>query len=167
MKKLVTLGTIGLLAVSLIGCGNSNDKETKKSDSESSSAKVTKKKDSVSESKKKAEKERQIKDDEKAMKSDLATLPDQSNGLITKAIYKDDSTGYGIELTLSDDVLSMNNAELKNMVNKAWTLGKNLGESYVQFPDDESYGDIVTVLDSSGNKLAHSSSFTHKIKYDL
>lgn len=97
-------------------------------------------------------------------KNALTTLPDQSNGALTKA-YVDNDSGNTV-LVLSDDALSLSSNELKSVCKSAWDLGIKMSSSYM--PGDNSVGDAskyITIEDSTGNRLAHTSLFG-SFKYD-
>lgn len=97
-------------------------------------------------------------------KNALTTLPDQSNGALTKA-YVDNDSGNTV-LVLSDDALSLSSNELKSVCKSAWNLGIKMSNSYM--PGDNSVGNAskyITIEDNTGNRLAHTSLFG-SFKYD-
>ena len=87
----------------------------------------------------------------------VSEIPQQTQNAITAATY--DENTQTIELVLSDDALSLNDAELKNVVKAAWDAGKNIYAKYSPMPSDKVTLKQVTVKDSSGNELAKSSFF--------
>ncbi|MEN2351835.1 hypothetical protein [Lacticaseibacillus paracasei] len=87
----------------------------------------------------------------------VSQIPQQSQNAITAATY--DENTQTMELVLSDDALSLNDAELKNVVKAAWDAGKNIYEKYSPMPSNKVTLKQVTVKDSSGNELAKSSLF--------
>lgn len=87
----------------------------------------------------------------------VSGIPQQTQNVITAAAY--DENTQTIELVLSDDALSLNDAELKNVVKAAWDAGKNIYEKYSPMPSNKVTLEQVTVKDSSGNELAKSSLF--------
>lgn len=87
----------------------------------------------------------------------VSGIPQQTQNAITAATY--DENTQTMELVLSDDALSLNDAELKNVVKAAWDAGKNIYEKYSPMPSNKVTLKQVTVKDSSGNELAKSSLF--------
>ncbi|EPD04848.1 hypothetical protein Lpp70_12512 [Lacticaseibacillus paracasei subsp. paracasei Lpp70] len=87
----------------------------------------------------------------------VSKIPQQTQNTITAATY--DENTQTMELVLSDDALSLNDAELKNVVKAAWDAGKNIYEKYSPMPSNKVTLEQVTVKDSSGNELAKSSLF--------
>ena len=87
----------------------------------------------------------------------VSGIPQQTQNVITAATY--DENTQTMELVLSDDALSLNDAELKNVVKAAWDAGKNIYEKYSPMPSNKVTLEQVTVKDSSGNELAKSSLF--------
>ncbi|OJF74479.1 hypothetical protein BOQ55_05555 [Lacticaseibacillus casei] len=87
----------------------------------------------------------------------VSGIPQQTQNVITVATY--DENTQTMELVLSDDALSLNDAELKNVVKAAWDAGKNIYEKYSPMPSNKVTLKQVTVKDSSGNELAKSSLF--------
>lgn len=87
----------------------------------------------------------------------VSEIPQQTQNAITAATY--DENTQTMELVLSDDALSLNDAELKNVVKAAWDTGKNIYEKYSPMPSNKVTLKQVTVKDSSGNELAKSSLF--------
>lgn len=87
----------------------------------------------------------------------VSGIPQQTQNAITAATY--DENTQTMELVLNDDALSLNDAELKNVVKAAWDAGKNIYEKYSPMPSDKVTLKQVTVKDSSGNELAKSSLF--------
>ena len=87
----------------------------------------------------------------------VSGIPQQTQNVITAATY--DENTQTMELVLSDDALSLNDAELKNVVKAAWDAGKNIYEKYSPMPSNKVTLKQVTVKDSSGNELAKSSLF--------
>lgn len=87
----------------------------------------------------------------------VSGIPQQTQNAITAATY--DENTQTMELVLSDDALSLNDAELKNVVKAAWDAGKNIYEKYSPMPSNKVTLEQVTVKDSSGNELAKSSLF--------
>ena len=107
---------------------------------------------------KKSSKERHYKELNEAVEQ----LP-QKYDLITSAII-DENTG-SLVITLSDDVLSATEAQLQNIVKKAWTFGYNLVERNKPYPSDKEIVKI-SVQDSAENQLGHSG-LLKKFKYDV
>lgn len=87
----------------------------------------------------------------------VSKIPQQTQNTITAATY--DENTQTMELVLSDDALSLNDAELKDVVKAAWEAGKNIYEKYSPMPSNKVTLEQVTVKDSSGNELAKSSLF--------
>jgi hypothetical protein len=87
----------------------------------------------------------------------VSEIPQQTQNAITAATY--DENTQTVELVLSDDALSLNDAELKNVVKAAWDAGKNVYAKFSPMPSDKVTLKQVTVKDSSGNELAKSSFF--------
>ncbi|WP_338230839.1 hypothetical protein [Lactiplantibacillus paraxiangfangensis] len=97
-------------------------------------------------------------------KKALATVPTKTHNAISKAYF--DKTSEQTVLVLSDDALSLNDNELKGVVRSAWNAGENLLDNYTPFPDDDAAAALyITVQDSAGNRLAHTSAFGN-FKYD-
>lgn len=94
---------------------------------------------------------------------DLGDAPSTTKGSITSANY--DQTSETLKLTLSDEALDLQGAQLKEVVRAAWNAGNSLVESDKPFPDDKQVVSII-IQDSAGNQLAHSSAFLHEFKYD-
>ncbi|WP_072557814.1 hypothetical protein [Lactiplantibacillus plantarum] len=94
---------------------------------------------------------------------DLGDAPSTTKGSITSANY--DQTSETLKLTLSDEALDLQGAQLKEVVRAAWTAGNSLVDSDKPFPDDKQVVSII-IQDSAGNQLAHSSAFLHEFKYD-
>ncbi|MGY5246553.1 hypothetical protein [Lactiplantibacillus plantarum] len=94
---------------------------------------------------------------------DLANTPSTTKGSITSANY--DQTSETLKLTLSDEALDLQGAQLKEVVRAAWNAGNSLVDSDKPFPDDKQVVSII-IQDSAGNQLAHSSAFLHEFKYD-
>lgn len=96
-------------------------------------------------------------------KQDLGDVPSTTKGSITSANY--DQTSETLKLTLSDEALDLQGAQLKEAVRAAWNAGNSLVDSDKPFPDDKQVVSII-IQDSAGNQLAHSSAFLHEFKYD-
>ncbi|MGQ2381561.1 hypothetical protein ACT543_02685 [Lactiplantibacillus plantarum] len=94
---------------------------------------------------------------------DLGDVPSTTKGSITSANY--DQTSETLKLTLSDEALDLQGAQLKEVVRAAWNAGNSLVDSDKPFPDDKQVVSII-IQDSAGNQLAHSSAFLHEFKYD-
>lgn len=94
---------------------------------------------------------------------DLGDAPSTTKGSITSANY--DQTSETLKLTLSDEALDLQGAQLKEVVRVAWNAGNSLVDSDKPFPDDKQVVSII-IQDSAGNQLAHSSAFLHEFKYD-
>ncbi|WP_436644622.1 hypothetical protein [Lactiplantibacillus plantarum] len=94
---------------------------------------------------------------------DLGDAPSTTKGSITSANY--DQTSETLKLTLSDEALDLQGAQLKEVVRAAWNAGNSLVDSDKPFPDDKQVVSII-IQDSAGNQLAHSSAFLHEFKYD-
>ena len=94
---------------------------------------------------------------------DLGDVPSTTKGSITSANY--DQTSEALKLTLSDEALDLQGAQLKEVVRAAWNAGNSLVDSDKPFPDDKQVVSII-IQDSAGNQLAHSSAFLHEFKYD-
>ncbi|AUV72202.1 hypothetical protein C1940_06865 [Lactiplantibacillus plantarum subsp. plantarum] len=94
---------------------------------------------------------------------DLGDAPSTTKGSITSANY--DQTSGTLKLTLSDEALDLQGAQLKEVVRAAWNAGNSLVDSDKPFPDDKRVVSII-IQDSAGNQLAHSSAFLHEFKYD-
>ncbi|APP13092.1 hypothetical protein BSG92_12490 [Lactiplantibacillus plantarum subsp. plantarum] len=94
---------------------------------------------------------------------DLGDVPSTTKGSITSANY--DQTSETLKLTLSDEALDLQGAQLKEVVRSAWNAGNSLVDSDKPFPDDKQVVSII-IQDSAGNQLAHSSAFLHEFKYD-
>ncbi|MBP5841952.1 hypothetical protein J8137_05265 [Lactiplantibacillus plantarum] len=94
---------------------------------------------------------------------DLSDVPSTTKGSITSANY--DQTSETLKLTLSDEALDLQGAQLKEVVRAAWNAGNSLVDSDKPFPDDKQVVSII-IQDSAGNQLAHSSAFLHEFKYD-
>lgn len=96
-------------------------------------------------------------------RQDLSDAPSTTKGSITSANY--DQTSETLKLTLSDEALDLQGAQLKEVVRAAWNAGNSLVDSDKPFPDDKQVVSII-IQDSAGNQLAHSSAFLHEFKYD-
>lgn len=94
---------------------------------------------------------------------DLGDVPSTTKGSITSANY--DQTSETLKLTLSDEALDLQGAQLEEVVRAAWNAGNSLVDSDKPFPDDKQVVSII-IQDSAGNQLAHSSAFLHEFKYD-
>ncbi|WP_353986314.1 hypothetical protein [Lactiplantibacillus plantarum] len=94
---------------------------------------------------------------------DLGDVPSTTKGSIASANY--DQTSETLKLTLSDEALDLQGAQLKEVVRAAWNAGNSLVDSDKPFPDDKQVVSII-IQDSAGNQLAHSSAFLHEFKYD-
>ncbi|MCG0781104.1 hypothetical protein [Lactiplantibacillus plantarum] len=149
------------------------EKESR-SESKSSAAKVKSesKSQSVSSSKSESQSESKLvestknKNEQKnfeKFQQDLGDAPSTTKGSITSANY--DQTSETLKLTLSDEALDLQGAQLKEVVRAAWNAGNSLVDSDKPFPDDKQVVSII-IQDSAGNQLAHSSAFLHEFKYD-
>ena len=97
-------------------------------------------------------------------KQALKSVPQKTKYSITKA-YFDEENGSTI-VVLSDSALSLSDNELKAVAHAAWTSIQNLIDSYTPFPESEAAAEMyVTVEDSTGNKIAHTS-LLGSFKYD-
>lgn len=156
---------------------SNNEKEKEKesrSESKSSAAKVKSESKSQSASSSKSESQSESKLVESAknkneqknfekFQQDLGDAPSTTKGSITSANY--DQTSETLKLTLSDETLDLQGAQLKEVVRAAWNAGNSLVDSDKPFPDDKQVVSII-IQDSAGNQLAHSSAFLHEFKYD-
>lgn len=156
---------------------SNNEKEKEKeshSESKSSAAKVKSesKSQSASSSKSESQSESKLvestknKNEQKnfeKFQQDLGDVPSTTKGSITSANY--DQTSETLKLTLSDEALDLQGAQLKEVVRAAWNAGNSLVDSDKPFPDDKQVVSII-IQDSAGNQLAHSSAFLHEFKYD-
>ncbi|MCG0665542.1 hypothetical protein IMAU20120_02501 [Lactiplantibacillus plantarum] len=156
---------------------SNNEKEKEKesrSESKSSAAKVKSesKSHSASSSKSESQSESKLvestknKNEQKnfeKFQQDLGDAPSTTKGSITSANY--DQTSETLKLTLSDEALDLQGAQLKEVVRAAWNAGNSLVDSDKPFPDDKQVVSII-IQDSAGNQLAHSSAFLHEFKYD-
>ncbi|RDF97908.1 hypothetical protein [Lactiplantibacillus plantarum] len=156
---------------------SNNEKEKEKesrSESKSSAAKVKResKSQSASSSKSESQSESKLvestknKNEQKnfeKFQQDLGDAPSTTKGSITSANY--DQTSETLKLTLSDEALDLQGAQLKEVVRAAWNAGNSLVDSDKPFPDDKQVVSII-IQDSAGNQLAHSSAFLHEFKYD-
>lgn len=96
------------------------------------------------------------------LQQDISNIPAKTQNAITSATF--DKTSNTVELTLTDDALNENDAQLKNLVHTAWTAGNSLVQSDGPYPSSQN-AISVSVVDSSGNQLGHSSMFGD-FKYD-
>lgn len=149
------------------------EKESR-SESKSSAAKVKSESKSQSDSSSKSESQSESKLVESTknkneqknfekFQQDLGDVPSTTKGSITSANY--DQTSETLKLTLSDEALDLQGAQLKEVVRAAWNAGNSLVDSDKPFPDDKQVVSII-IQDSAGNQLAHSSAFLHEFKYD-
>lgn len=97
-------------------------------------------------------------------KAALKTVPTKTKGTITSA-YVDKDSGVTM-VTLSDDALALSSNELKTVVKSAWNAIGNLRSNYTPFSSDNGSTEMyITIEDSAGNKLAHTS-LLGSFKYD-
>lgn len=135
---------------------------------ESSRASESRKKAAVSNSKasesKKGKKDadRDKQENFAAYELTLTKIPKNTKHVITDAHYN----GTGTTYVLSDEVLNYSDSALKNVVKTAWNSGQELIKKAAPFPNDKAAAEIyVTIEDSAGNRLAHTSAFG-SFKYD-
>lgn len=96
------------------------------------------------------------------LQSYLSKLSTKYHGAIDNAYYsKADSATV---IILDSDILSMSDNQLKAAVRGAWNIGQNAAEKYSPLPDSVN-ANYITVKDSTGNNLAHTSMFG-SFKYD-
>ncbi|MCL0319403.1 hypothetical protein [Apilactobacillus xinyiensis] len=123
---------------------------------------------SSSKSKKEKESENDQKDLENAnylgYKYMLEDVPKNTNHVITKA-YMDKDKNYNTTIFVNDQISSLSGSELKRYVKVVFDKVKKLEDGYE--PNEKSGASRIIINDSSGNRLAHSSFFTRKIKYDF
>lgn len=94
--------------------------------------------------------------------TDVKGIPATTNNTLTDAEYDADSGT--LKLMLTDDALDLSDASLKSVVRAAWNAGNNLIQNDGPFSKADTPVS-VTVYDSTGNVLAHSSMFGN-FKYD-
>lgn len=145
------------------------ERKEKREKSERSLAE-SKKKESSKESSKQAKKElsaEQTKNRKKNFseyKQALSSIPQKTKYAIVKAYFDEESDSTIV--VLSDETLSLSSNELKSVARTAWNSTQDLITSYAPFPEDEASAEMyVTVQDSSGNKIAHTS-LLGSFKYD-
>jgi len=136
-------------------------KTEKASSSKASSKRESSKKEKAQVNKAKAKNEKEnLADYKKALKS----VPEKTKGAITDA-YVDKDSGETM-VTLSDDALGYSSNELKAVAKTAWNSIGSLRDNYTPFPDDAGSTEMyITIQDSAGNKIAHTS-LLGSFKYD-
>lgn len=131
-----------------------------------SSSKASSKREESKKEKSKVKKAREKNERENLAnyKTALKTVPTKTKGTITSA-YVDKDSGETM-VTLSDDALALSSNELKTVVKSAWNAVGNLRSNYTPFSSDKGSTEMyITIQDSAGNKLAHTS-LLGSFKYD-
>lgn len=86
----------------------------------------------------------------------LANFPAKTQNVVTSA--KVDSISGETVVVLSDNSLTLNTNELKNLAKSTWTTVSELRDNYTPFPDsDASAETLITIKDSADNEIAHTS----------
>ncbi|QOJ85184.1 hypothetical protein [Lentilactobacillus parabuchneri] len=102
----------------------------------------------------KAQREKSGKLHYKQLQNYLSNLPTKYEGAIDDAYYSPQDSKTII--VMNEAVLDVSAAKLKAVVRGAWNLGQNAYNKYSPLPDNVN-ANYVTVQDSAGNELAHTS----------
>lgn len=135
--------------------------KAKKESSSAKAAKVSSKK--AAKSSAKVAKTKQIQKNFSDYKTYLTTVPNKTKNAITDA-YLDNTSEVTI-FVLNDDALSLNSNELKTVTKSAWNTGNQIVNNYTPFPSKDENYKRITIEDSAGNRIAHTSLFG-SFKYD-
>lgn len=139
-------------------------KDKKASRAESKAKKESKAAKSARSASKKAEKaslkkakNKQIQKNFTDYKTFLSTLPSKTKNAITDAYL--DNTSEVTVFVLNDDAMSLNSNSLKTVARSAWNTGNRIVGNYTPFPSKYENYERITIEDSAGNRIAHTSLF--------
>lgn len=139
-------------------------KDKKASRAESKAKKESKAAKSARSASKKAEKaslkkakNKQIQKNFTDYKTFLSTVPSKTKNAITDAYL--DNTSEVTVFVLNDDAMSLNSNSLKTVARSAWNTGNRIVGNYTPFPSKYENYERITIEDSAGNRIAHTSLF--------
>lgn len=90
-------------------------------------------------------------------KTFLSTVPSKTKNAITDAYL--DNTSEVTVFVLNDDAMSLNSNSLKTVARSAWNTGNRIVGNYTPFPSKYENYERITIEDSAGNRIAHTSLF--------
>lgn len=102
-------------------------------------------------------KNKQIQENFTDYKTFLSTVPSKTKNAITDAYL--DNTSEVTVFVLNDDAMRLNSNSLKTVARSAWNTGNRIVGNYTPFPSKYENYERITIEDSAGNRIAHTSLF--------